>query len=59
MIVRSKKEIFRTDGSSIKFFTNNIVLFKKRTTPQGKVIFGPTIKNINRKKFLTSFPGVL
>lgn len=59
MIVRSKKEIFKTDGSSIKFFTNNIVLFKKRTTPQGKVIFGPTIKSINRKKFLTSFPGVL
>lgn len=59
MLVRSKKEIYRVDGTGIKFFTNNIVLFKKRTTPQGKVIFGPTVKNINRKKFLTSFPGVL
>ena len=59
MVVRTKKEISKTDGTYINFSLNSVVLFKKRTTPQGKVIFGPTVKNINRKKFLSSFPGIL
>jgi len=59
IIIRSKKESFKSDGTSVKFYINNIVLLKKRTTPQGKIIFGPTIKNIKRKKFLTSFPGII
>ena len=44
ILVRSKKLIYRFDGTSIKFFSNNVVLLKKRTTTQGKVIFGPTTK---------------
>lgn len=59
ILVRSRKELFKTDGSVVKFSINNIVLLKKRTTPQGNVIFGPTLKNIKRKKFLTSFPGII
>lgn len=59
MVVRTKKEISKIDGTFVNFFLNSTVLFKKRTTPQGKVIFGPTVKNINRKKFLSSFPGIL
>lgn len=59
MLVRSKKLTYKSDGTSIKFSTNSVVLFKKRTTTQGKVIFGPTIKEIKRKKFLTSFPGFI
>lgn len=59
ILVRSKKSVYKRDGTSIKFFSNSVVLLKKRTTSQGKVIFGPTTNNIRRKKFLTSFPGVL
>lgn len=59
ILVRSKKYTSKQDGSLIKFFSNNVVLLKKRTTTQGKVIFGPTLKEIKRKKFLTSFPGIL
>jgi large subunit ribosomal protein L14 len=59
MIVRTKKELSKSDGSHVNFYINNIVLFKKRTTPQGKVIFGPTVRSIKRKKFLSSFPGVI
>ena len=40
-------------------FTNNIVLFKKRTTPMGKEIYGPTIKDLKRKKFINTFPGII
>jgi len=36
---------------------NNVVLLKKRMTPQGKEIFGPTLYNIKRKKFVSSFVG--
>jgi large subunit ribosomal protein L14 len=59
IVVRSRKELFKSDGSTVSFSINNIVLLKKRTTPHGSVIFGPTIKNLKRKKFLTSFPGVI
>lgn len=59
IIVRTKKEVFKRDGSFVKFFYNNAVLLKKRMTPQGKEIFGPTLYNIKRKKFVSSFVGTI
>jgi large subunit ribosomal protein L14 len=59
MIIRTKKEKIKVDGCFVKFKYNNIILFKKRTTPMGKEIFGPTIRDIKRKKFMNSFPGVI
>jgi large subunit ribosomal protein L14 len=59
MLIRSKKELSKIDGSSVKFFCNNVILFKKRTTPMGKEIYGPTVKDLKRKKFINSFPGVM
>lgn len=57
ILIRSKKESYKRDGSFVKFFYNNVVLLKKRMTPQGKEIFGPTLYNIKRKKFVSSFVG--
>ena len=59
IIVRSKKEVLKRDGSFIKFLHNNVVLLKKRMTPQGKEIFGPTLYSVKRKKFVSSFVGVI
>lgn len=59
IIVQTKKEIKKNDGSFIKFKTNSLVLLKKRLTPKGKEIVGPTTTNLRRKKFLTSFAGVI
>jgi hypothetical protein len=35
------------------------MLLKKRMTPYGKEFYGPTLKKIKRKKFLSTFPGVI
>ena len=59
IIIRVKKEFLRRDGSWVKFSENNIVLLKKRLTPQGKELSGPINRNIKRKKFKNSFVGVV
>ena len=58
-IIKKKKKKNKIDGSFIRFKCNNIILFKKRTTPMGKEIYGPTIKDLKRKKFINSFPGII
>lgn len=59
IIIRTKKETLKRDGSWVKFNQNNVVLLKKRTTPLGGDISGPTICDLNRKVFLQSFSGVI
>ena len=59
IIVRTRKETLKKDGSWIKFDENNLVLLKKRTSPLGTEIIGPTLKTINRKIFLQSFSGLV
>lgn len=59
IIVRSRKEYYKRDRSSVKFIINNVVLLKKRMTPQGKEIAGPVLYNIKRKKFVSSFVGTI
>jgi large subunit ribosomal protein L14 len=59
ILVRTKKETLKRDGSWIKFFSNEGVVLKKRTTPLGSEVFGPTIYNLKRRKFLKSFFGIL
>lgn len=59
IIVRTKKESLRLDGSWVKFFNNEGVLLKKRTTPLGSEVYGPTVYNIKKRKLLRSFSGVI
>jgi large subunit ribosomal protein L14 len=59
IIVRTKKNILLSDGSSIRFGYNGVVVLKKRLTPEGKEIFGPITRNFKKKKFLSSFPGLI
>ena len=59
IIIRTKKEIFKRDKSFVKFKYNNIILLKKRMTPHGKELFGPIVYNIKRRKFVSSFAGII
>lgn len=52
VIVRTKKEISRSDGSYIRFDTNSAVLLSKDNEPIGTRIFGPIARELRAKKFL-------
>ena len=52
VIVRTSKEIRRTDGSSIRFDRNAAVLINKQGGPIGTRIFGPVTRELRGKKFM-------
>ena len=52
VIVRTKKEVRRPDGSYIKFDENAAVIIKKDGEPQGTRIFGPVGRELREKKFM-------
>jgi len=59
IIVRTRKTLVIIDGTSVRFDYNSVVLLKKRLTPEGKEIFGPIIRSFKKKKFLSSFSGII
>ena len=52
VIVRTKKEIRRADGSYIKFDVNSAVLVNDAGEPVGTRIFGPVARELRAKKFM-------
>lgn len=52
VIVRTKKETRRPDGSYIKFDENAAVLLKSDGDPRGTRIFGPVGRELRDKKFM-------
>lgn len=52
VIVRTKKEIRRKDGSAIRFDTNAAVLIDKEGEPIGTRIFGPVTRELRGKKYM-------
>ncbi|NLT52014.1 MAG: 50S ribosomal protein L14 [Ignavibacteria bacterium] len=52
VIVRTKKEIRRTDGSYIRFDENAAVLLNAQNEPRGTRIFGPVARELRDKKFM-------
>lgn len=59
ILVRTKFIINNNDGASFFFKENNVVLLKKRLSPRGKEVVGPSVRKIKRKKFVASFAGSL
>jgi large subunit ribosomal protein L14 len=51
VIVRTKKEISRADGSYIRFDGNSAVLINKDNEPIGTRIFGPVARELRARKF--------
>ena len=52
VIVRTKKETRRADGSYIKFDENAAVILKADGDPRGTRIFGPVGRELRDKKFM-------
>ena len=52
VIVRTKKEIRREDGSYIRFDENAAVLLDNQGEPRGTRIFGPVARELRDKDFM-------
>ena len=52
VVVRTRKEIRRPEGSYIKFDTNAAVLINDAKEPVGTRIFGPVARELRAKKYL-------
>ena len=51
MIVRTKKEIRRPDGSHIRFSDNAAVIIDAQKNPRGTRIFGPVAREVKEAGF--------
>ncbi len=52
VVVRTKKEVGRADGSYIKFDTNSAVLLNNAFEPIGTRIFGPVARELRARNFM-------
>ena len=52
VVVRTKKEFRRKDGSYIRFDENAAVLLNDADEPRGTRIFGPVGRELREKKFM-------
>ncbi len=52
VVVRTKKEIRRNDGSYIRFDDNAVVLLNTTGEMMGTRIFGPVARELREKKFM-------
>jgi large subunit ribosomal protein L14 len=51
VVVRTRKEVHRADGSYIRFDDNAAVMIDKEGKPQGTRIFGPVAREIKDKGY--------
>jgi len=52
VIVRTRKEVGRRDGSYIRFDDNAAVIVSAQNEPVGTRIFGPVARELREKKFM-------
>jgi len=52
VIVRTAKEINRSDGSSIRFDNNAAVLINNQNEPRGTRVFGPVARELRERRFM-------
>lgn len=52
VIVRTKKEVRRPDGSYIRFDDNAAVIIDEKREPKGTRIFGPVARELRERQFM-------
>ena len=52
VIVRTKSQIRRKDGSFLKFYDNSCVIIDDKLNPKGTRIFGPVAREVRNKGFI-------
>lgn len=57
LLIRTNKNVSVCDGTNIRYPYNDVIVLKKRLTPEGKELLGPILRTFKKKKFLSSFSG--
>ncbi|WP_022797779.1 50S ribosomal protein L14 [Thermus islandicus] len=52
VVVRTKKEVKRPDGSAIRFDDNAAVIITNQLEPRGTRVFGPVARELREKGFM-------
>jgi large subunit ribosomal protein L14 len=52
VVVRTRKETYREDGTAIRFDSNAAVLINKNGEPIGTRIFGPVTRELRAKNYM-------
>ena len=52
VVVRTKKESKRKDGSYIRFDDNAVVIINENKEPRGTRVFGPVARELRERKFM-------
>jgi len=52
VVVRTRKEFSRPDGSNIRFDENAAVLINPQNNPRGTRIFGPVARELRERNFM-------
>ena len=52
VVVRTRKEVRRKDGSYIRFEENAVVLLNNQNEPRGTRIFGQVARELREKQFM-------
>ena len=52
VVVRTRKEVKRKDGSAIRFGDNAVVIINDSGEPRGTRIFGPVARELREKKYM-------
>jgi large subunit ribosomal protein L14 len=52
VVVRTRKEVRRADGTAIRFDTNAAVMLNNAGEPIGTRIFGPVVRELRAKNFM-------
>ena len=52
VVVRTRKEFSRRDGSNIRFDENAAVLINPQNNPRGTRIFGPVARELRERNFM-------
>ena len=52
VIVRTRKNVRRLNGTSIRFYENAAVIINKENNPRGTRVFGPVARELRDKDFM-------
>ena len=52
VIVRTRAPIRRTDGTTLKFDSNAVVLIDPQNNPKGTRVFGPVARELRERRFM-------
>lgn len=52
VVVRTRAPIHRSDGTTLKFDSNAVVLIDTQNSPRGTRVFGPVARELRERKFM-------